>query len=390
MRRWLSRNLVVLSLVSLLQDAASEFLYPLLPLLLTGVLAAPPVVLGVIEGLADATAGITKYVAGRWSDARGRKPFIAIGYSLAALGKAFVAAATVWPMVLFGRVTDRFGKGIRSAPRDAMIASSVTADALGRAFGFHRMADTAGAVIGPLLGLLALSLLDNDLRRVLWWAVIPGIASALLVMLVRTPEQEYVERAQRRVTPKHPLPPQFWRVLVPLSVIALLNFADALLLLRFVDLGYSTTQVVLAYVAFNSVYTLLAFPAGLVADRLHPLFVYVLGLLGFGVAYLGLGIADGGWAPFVLMAVYGVFPALTDGVGKAWIARIVPAEHRGRGQGVFQAWNAIGILLAGTWAGLLWEAGPGNGVLPLTVSGVLGLVAAAMLLVFRKHLIRVP
>lgn len=389
MHRWLSRNLVVLSLVSLMQDAASEFLYPLLPLLLTGVLAAPPVVLGVIEGLADATAGVTKYFAGHWSDSRGRKPFIAIGYSLAALGKAFVAAATVWPIVLFGRVTDRLGKGIRSAPRDAMIASSVPADALGRAFGFHRMADTAGAVIGPLLGLLALSLLDNDLRRVLWWAVIPAIASALLVLLVRTPEQEFVERAQRKATPKTPLPRQFWRVLVPLSVIALLNFADALLLLRFINLGYDTTHVVLAYVAYNSVYTLLAFPAGAVADRLHPLYVYVLGLLGFGTAYLGLGIVDGGWAPFALMAVYGVFPALTDGVGKAWIARIVPAEHRGRGQGVFQAWNAIGILLAGTWAGLCWNVGPGNGVLPLTVSGTLGFVAAVALLLFRKQLIRI-
>lgn len=390
MRRWLSRNLLVLSLVSLMQDAASEFLYPLLPLLLTGVLAAPPVVLGVIEGLADATAGVTKYLAGRWSDSRGRKPFIAIGYSLAALGKAFVAAATIWPIVLLGRVTDRFGKGIRSAPRDALIASSVPREALGRAFGFHRMADTAGAIIGPLLGLLALSLLENDLRRVLWWAVIPAIASVLLVMLVRTPEQEFIERQQRKATSKAPLPRQFWIIVAPLSVIALLNFADALLLLRFIDLGYSTTQVVLAYVVYNCVYTALAFPAGAVSDRLHPLYVYAIGLLGFGVAYLGLGIADGGWVPYVLMGVYGVFPALTDGVGKAWIARIVPAEHRGRGQGVFQAWNAIGILLAGTWAGLAWGAGAGRGVLPLTVSGTLALVAAIGLLLFRKHLMRIP
>ena len=390
MRRWLSRNLLVLSLVSLMQDAASEFLYPLLPLLLTGVLAAPPVVLGVIEGLADATAGLTKYIAGRWSDTRGRKPFIAIGYSLAALGKALVAAATVWPLVLVGRVTDRLGKGVRSAPRDAMIASSVPADALGRAFGFHRMADTAGAVIGPLLGLLALSLLDNDLRRVLWWAVIPAILSALLVLLVRTPEQEYLERRKRQSMPSTPLPRHFWKIVVPLSLLAMLNFADALLLLRFIDLGYNTTQVVLAYVVFNSVYTLLAFPAGAIADRLHPLYVYVLGLIGFGTAYLGLGMVDGGWAPFALMAVYGLFPALTDGVGKAWIARIVPPEHRGRGQGVFQAYSAFGILLAGTWAGLLWEAGPGSGVLPLTVSGVLGFIGAAALLLFRKHLMRIP
>lgn len=386
MRRWLSRNLLVLSLVSLTQDAASEFLYPLLPLLLTGVLAAPPVVLGVVEGLADATAGLTKYFAGRWSDARGRKPFIAIGYSLAALGKALVAAAAAWPLVLFGRVTDRFGKGIRSAPRDALIASSVPADALGRAFGFHRAADTLGAVIGPLLGLLALHLLDNDLRKVLWWAVIPAIVSVLLVMLVRTPEQEYFEREQRKRVSRAPMPRQFWFVVTPLSLIALVNFADALLLLRIMDLGFSTTQVVLSYVTFNVANAALAFPAGVLADRMHPLYVYAIGLLGFVAAYIALGLATGGLLPFVAMAVYGVFPAFTDGVGKAWIARVVPAEHRGRGQGIFQALNSGGILVAGVWAGLLWNAGTGKGVIPLLAAGVLALVGVIALVSLRRHL----
>ena len=161
-RTWLTRTLVLLTLVSLLQDAASELLYPLLPLLLTGVLAAPPVVLGVIEGLADATAGVTKYVSGRWSDRRGRKPFITAGYGFAAVGKVLVAAAGSWPVVLIGRVVDRFGKGVRSAPRDALIAADVPPEARGRAFGFHRMGDSAGAVIGPLLGLLASAGLKPD------------------------------------------------------------------------------------------------------------------------------------------------------------------------------------------------------------------------------------
>ena len=184
-RAWLTRNLVILTLVSMTQDAASELLYPLLPLLLTGILAAPPVVLGVIEGLAEATAGITKYFAGRWSDTRGRKPFVAAGYGLAALGKVLVAAAWIWPVVLVGRVVDRFGKGVRAAPRDALIASSVPPEAYGRAFGFHRMGDSFGAVIGPLLGLLALSLLNGDVRAALWWAVVPAVLSVLLVFLVR-------------------------------------------------------------------------------------------------------------------------------------------------------------------------------------------------------------
>jgi len=154
-RGWLSRNLVILTLVSLLQDAASELVYPLMPLLITGVLAAPPVVLGVIEGLAEATAGLTRYLTGRWSDRSGRKAFIGVGYGLAAVGKVLVAAATSWPLVLGGRVVDRLGKGVRSAPRDALIAASVPPAALGRAFGFHRAGDSLGTVIGPLLGLLA-------------------------------------------------------------------------------------------------------------------------------------------------------------------------------------------------------------------------------------------
>ena len=163
-RAWLTRNLIILTLISLTQDAASELLYPILPILLTGVLAAPPLVLGVVEGLADATAGVTRYFAGRWSDRRGRKRFIATGYGLAAVGKVLVAAATVWPMVLVGRVVDRFGKGVRSAPRDALIAQSVPRENLGRAFGFHRMGDSFGAVIGPLLGLWALAAMNGNIH----------------------------------------------------------------------------------------------------------------------------------------------------------------------------------------------------------------------------------
>ena len=186
---WLTRNLLLLTLVSLTQDAASELLYPLLPVLLTGVLAAPPVVLGVIEGLADATAGVTRYVSGRWSDRRGRRPFITAGYGFAALGKVLVAAATVWPVVLVGRVVDRFGKGVRSAPRDALIAASTAPEHRGRAFGFHRSGDTLGAVIGPLLGLWALAALGNDVRAALWWAVVPAVLSMLLTLFVRDPSR---------------------------------------------------------------------------------------------------------------------------------------------------------------------------------------------------------
>jgi len=388
-RSWLTRNLIVLTLVSFTQDMASEFLYPLLPLLLTGVLAAPPVVLGVIEGMAEATAGVTKYVSGRWSDRRGRRPFIGAGYGLAAVGKALVAAATVWPVVLLGRVVDRFGKGMRSAPRDALIAASVPAEARGRAFGFHRAGDSAGAVVGPLLGLWALWAMDNDVHAALWWAVVPAVVSALLVLLVREPARHraaaepLTPAARQADAPASPLPRRFWLVTGVLVAIAVVNFSDALLLLRVMDLGFDTTEVVLAYVLFNTVYTLGSYPAGVLADRWPRPLVYATGLVAFGVGYLGLGLVHGGAAVFVLAAVYGLFPAFTDGVGKAWIASLVPAQHIGRAQGVYQGLMSGAVLLAGLWAGLLWTAGPGKGVVPLVVSGGAALLAAAAMVGLR-------
>lgn len=389
-RAWLTRNLVVLTAVSLTQDAASELLYPLLPLFLTGVLAAPPVVLGVVEGCAEAAAGISKYVAGRWSDERRRLPFVTTGYGMAALGKVVVAASYVWPMVLVGRVVDRLGKGVRSAPRDALIASSTDPKDFGRAFGFHRMGDSAGAIIGPLLALVALAALDGNVRAAMWWAVVPAVLSTLLTLLVverRSPARSTQAKAEPVTTPvpRSPLPRDFWRVCLVLVAIAVVNFPDALLLLHVSELGFTTTQVVLAYVVYNVVYTLGSYPAGAWSDRLPRPLVYGIGLLAFAAAYAGLAVVgSSGWV-FVLLAVYGLFPAFTDGVGKAWISTLVPDEHRGRAQGVFQSLSNGAVFVAGLWAGLTWTLGPGQGIVPLLVSGVLALVAGAVLMVGRHR-----
>jgi MFS family permease len=390
---WLTRNLVVLTLISLAQDAASELLYPLLPLLVTGVLAAPPVVLGVIEGLADVMAGLSRYVAGRWSDRRGRKPFIGAGYTLAAVGKVLVALAGAWPVVLLGRVVDRLGKGVRSAPRDALIAASVPPGALGRAFGFHRSGDSLGAVIGPLLGLWALSAMGGNLRHALWWAVVPATVSALLVLAVREPSRPHpTTRSTRReghLVPgggvRSPLPRPFWVVAGALVTVAVVNIPDAMLLLRMMDLGFSTTRVVLGYVLYNAVYTLGSYPAGALTDRWPRPTVYAVGLLAFAVGYAGLGLVSGGPWVYVLLAVYGLFPAFTDGVGKAWVSSLVPDELRGRAQGVYQGLNSAAVLLAGTWAGLLWSVGPGQGRIPLLIAGAVALMAGVAMIGLRRQ-----
>lgn len=376
-RPWLTRNLVVLSLVSLTQDAASELMYPLMPLFLTGVLAAPAIVLGAVEGFAELVAGLSKFYAGRASDRIGRKTLITTGYGFAAVGKVFVASAAAWPMVLFGRAVDRVGKGVRSAPRDAMITTSVDSEHFTKALGFHRSADTLGAVIGPIFALIGLSLLNNDVRAVMWWAVVPAILSMLLTLFVKESRKVSSGRAQHV---KVKLPLSFWKAALPLIAISAINIPDTLLLLRLSQLGVSQTNVVLAYIAFNVVYTLSAYPAGVIASRLRPRSVYAIGMLAFGITYFAIGQfrSPSVWL-FVIVAMYGLFPALTDGIGKSLIALSTPREVHGQAQGVFQSLAGGSILIAGLWAGAVWSFGSGHGSLPFTIAGILGITSAGYL-----------
>lgn len=381
---WLTRNLVVLSLVSLTQDAASELMYPLMPLFLVGVLAAPPIVLGVVEGLAELAAGISKYLAGRRSDVAGRKAFITSGYAMAALGKLFVTTSVIWPTVLVGRVIDRIGKGVRSAPRDAMITNSVHADHYGKAYGFHRSADTFGAVLGPIIALVGLSFTGGDVRKVMWWALVPSILSVFLATFIK--EQKMSKSASAEKFEHAPLPSNFWKTIWPFVLIALVNIPDTLLLLRISQLGASTTQVVLAFVLFNLVYSFAAYPAGVLADRLAPTKIYALGLLAYGVTFVVIGqlTTDSPWL-FLMVAIYGFFPALTDGIGKAMVSHTVPKQFHGRAQGIFQSLSGGAILIAGIWTGAIWSAGNGSGALPITICGVGALVGAVLLLIFRRN-----
>jgi MFS family permease len=377
-RSWLTRNVRVLSLVSLMQDAASELLYPLLPLYLTGVLGAPPSVVGAIEGAAEGAASLTKIASGPLGDRFARRPLIATGYGMAALGKLIVAAAGAWQGVLAGRVVDRLGKGLRGAPRDALLVEGVDAAVRGRVFGFHRMADTAGAVIGPLLGLAGYELLDHDIGAVLWLAVIPAVASVLLVFWVRERPRPRQARPAAFAGVRQ-LPARYWRVTTFFVTFSVVNFPDALLLLRLNDIGFGVAGVILAYVGYNAVYALASYPAGALADKVSPATIFAVGLVVFAIGYVGLGLTTEAWVAWLLIAVYGLFTACYDGVGKAWISTLVPAELQSSAQGMFQGLSGFAILSAGIWAGVLWGA---DGRLPLLVSGTVGAVFAVGLLVY--------
>lgn len=386
---WLTPNLKALAGVSFLQDSASELLYPVLPIFLTVTLGAPVAVVGAIEGAAEGVAAATKLLAGRLGDSRARRPLIAAGYGLAAVGKVLIAVAAVWPVVLAGRCVDRVGKGVRGAPRDALLMVGADPAARGRVFGVHRAADTAGAVVGPALGLGLYELLGHRIRPLLLIAVVPAVLSVLLVALVKEPARP--ARAARpaqagnrgRVGAAVPvvspstLPPRLRQLVVLLGVFGLVNFPDALLLLRASELGLGTAGVIGAYIAYNAVYATAAYPAGALSDRVPRHVVFAVGLLFFAAGYLGLAlITSPGWV-FVVLPVYGGFAALTDGVGKAWVADLAPADRQSGAQGLSQAVSGGAVLLAGLWAGLAWH---GDGEVPLLVSGAAAAVIAVVLL----------
>jgi len=377
-RTWLTRNVRVLSLVSLLQDAASELLYPLLPIYLTSVLGAPPAVVGAVEGAAEGAAALTKVASGPLGDRFARRPLIATGYGMAALGKLIVAAAGAWPGVLVGRVVDRLGKGLRGAPRDALLVDGIGPAERGRVFGFHRTMDTLGAVIGPLLGLAGYELFDHRIGTVLYLAVIPAVLSVLLIAWVRERPREMSPAGRPSMwAGVRRLPGRYWRVVAFLVAFSAANFPDALLLLRLKEIGFSVVGVILAYVGYNAVYALASFPAGVLADRFGRPLVYALGLVFFAVGYLGLGITTDTASAWGLIAVYGVFTACYDGVGKAWISVLVGEELQSSAQGVFQGLSGFAVLFAGLWAGLSWGT---DGRLPLLLSGAVGAVFAVALL----------
>lgn len=344
----------ILSVVSFLADVSSEMVYPLIPLFLTGTLGAPATAVGVVEGVAEGTANVTKFVAGRWSDAAGRrKPFVVGGYVLAAVGKAILAVAPAWPVALVGRSVDRFGKGIRTAPRDALLADFADERYRGRVFGLHRAMDTLGAVVGPLVGILLLAALDDRLRLIMVIALVPGIAAVLVLRWL--PEHAAGAAAPAVAAPSGKLPGRFYVLLAITLVFMVGNSSDAFLILRSKDLGLTTTLVVLAYVAYNVVYAGLSLPAGMLSDRVPRAWLMVAGWLAFAAVYGGFALAGSEAAVWPLLIVYGAYIALTDGISKALVADIAPGPRRSSALGVYQGATGMAALLASVMAGILWD-----------------------------------
>jgi MFS family permease len=372
------RPVFILGIVSFLTDVSSEMVYPLVPLFLTSVLGAPVAAVGVIEGLAEGAASLFKAVGGWVSDRVGRRrPLVFAGYALSAVAKPLLAAAYVWPVALLVRFGDRTGKGIRTAPRDAMVADVTPAGLRGRAFGFHRAADTLGAVVGPMVALGLLAAFSDNFRLIFIVAFVPAVAGVALVNLVKERAPAPAPAASPRVGWRE-MGSGFYVFLGISLVFALGNSSDAFLLLRAKDMGLSNSEVVLSYVVFNVVYAALAMPAGIASDRWGRRNVMGGGFAVFGAVYLGFALAGRGAVIWPLFAVYGLYMALTEGVGRAFVADFVPSERRATALGLYQGAMGAMILVSSVIAGVLWDVmGPEA---PFFLGGATAVAALALLL----------
>ena len=359
-RRWFSRlrtldpNVRTLGFVSMLADLSSEIAYPLFPIFVTSVLGVPVALLGLIEGIAEATASITKYPFGQAADYTGRrKPFVLGGYSLGALGKLIIAVSPGWGVALAGRFTDRLGKGMRTAPRDDLIAANTKPGQQGLAFGLHRTMDTMGAVLGPLVA-LALVEAHVSLRWIFAIAVVPGVLSVVaIVFLVKEHREAPQRRAFRLSLPRSTA---FRWLLVGSLLFAVGNSSDTFILLKAKDVGMSTAAVILLYVLYNVVYAGGSLPLGGLSDRVGQYPLVISGYVVFAAVYAGFAAASSGWALAGLFAAYGLYIAATEGTSKALIGRAIPTGERASALGLYYTATGLAAFAASTVGGLLWTA----------------------------------
>lgn len=372
----LERNVFFTGLVSFFMDFSSEMIYPLVPIFLSSVLGVNKSIIGLIEGIAESTASLLKVFSGWFSDRIGkRKILLIVGYGISTLSRPIVALSTLWSHVLVFRFIDRFGKGIRGAPRDAIIAESTPHKDLGRSFGFHRGMDTLGAVIGPAIAFILLLLFTGNYRLVFWLSMIPGIIAVLIIVFFIKERGKGVKAKSVKeskgqsseesgsVTLKHydanPNPRSFdWRFKAFVAIATLFaigNSSDVFLILKATDTGIKETQIPIIYLCFNLIYSLTSVPAGILSDRIGRKRIILAGFILFGFVYWGFANASEQKHIWGLFLLYGVFMGLTEGIQKAYLGTIIPDKFRATGYGIFNTFVGLAILPASIIGGWLWD-----------------------------------
>jgi len=345
--------------VSLLTDAASEMLYPIMPIYLKSI-GFSIVLIGILEGVAEATAGLSKGYFGKLSDNSGRRvPFVQLGYTLSTISKPMMAMFTYPLWIFFARTIDRFGKGIRTGARDALLSDEATPETKGKVFGFHRSMDTMGAVIGPLFALLFLYFYPQDYRTLFYIAFIPGMLAVLTSFYLR--EKTILDHKIKVATPFFSFlhywktsPSEYRKVVLGLLVFTLFNSSDIFLLLQAKQSGLDDTTVIGVYIFYNLIYALFALPAGILADKVGLKTIFIIGLGLFAVVYIGMAFNKNLYIYFGLFFLYGMYAAATEGISKAWISNITSQKDTATAIGTYSGLQSICTMMASSLTGILW------------------------------------
>ncbi|MDD5131762.1 MAG: MFS transporter [bacterium] len=374
-------NIILVGITSLLTDISTEMVYPLLAIFLSTTLGASPWIIGLIEGIAESIASLLKVFSGYLSDkSQKRKPLAILGYGSSTFGKIFLYIATSWWWVLFSRVIDRFGKGIRNAPRDALIADSSAKERRGRAFGLHRMMDTIGAATGVLIAYYLLTAHPGpiDYRKIFLLSLIPAFLGVIFLFFVKEKKDPLVTIAKKLSFNWSGLPLRLKLFLAVTVLFTLGNSSNQFLLLRAKNLGYTTENVLLLYLVYNIVYAIVSYPAGRLSDIIGRKKLLVWGYVFYGVVYLGFALTSDPIFMWVLFGLYGVYIGATEGVEKALVTDIAPENLRATMIGLHATLVGIGLFPASFIAGILWnQFGPAA---TFYFGGVTGLLAALGLL----------
>ena len=357
--KYISRTVWILSLVSLFTDTASEMLYPIMPIYLKTI-GFSIVLIGILEGVAEATAGLSKGYFGKLSDISGRRvPFVQIGYAFSAISKPMMAIFTFPIWIFFARTIDRFGKGIRTGARDAILSDEATPQTKGKIFGFHRSMDTLGAVIGPALALIYLYYYPEDYKTLFFIAFVPGLLAVLSSFYLK--DKNIIEQREKIKTPFFSFlkywnvsPTAYRKLVAGLLIFTLFNSSDVFLLLQAKQSGLSDTMVIGLYIFYNLIYALLAFPIGILADRVGLKKIMIIGLSLFSIVYFGMSVNTNLYFFFGLFFLYGVYASATEGISKAWISNISDRKDTATAIGTFTGLQSICTMMASSLTGLIW------------------------------------
>jgi len=354
----LTRTIWVLSLVSLFTDIASEMLYPVMPMFLKEI-GFSMLMIGILEGVAEATAGLSKSYFGKLSDLSGRRvPFVRLGYFLSALSKPMMAMF-VYPLwIFFARTMDRFGKGIRTGARDAILSAEATPETKGSVFGFHRGMDTLGAVLGPSAALVYLYYFPGSYKTLFVIALFPGLMATLLTYVLkekaRTKKDQQPASFFSFIKYWKDSPPEYRKLLFGLLAFTLFNSSDLFILLKIKEAGFTDTSVIGVYIFYNLVYAAFAFPVGRFSDKIGFRITLILGFIIYAGVYVGLAYASGLFWLYTLLFFYGIYAASTESVAKAWISNICDKKDTATAIGTYTGWQSIFTMLASTLAGWVW------------------------------------